>query len=264
MGDYGSVAPKSILKAKGNDEHPTEIANLFGKRLVIAQETKPGMKLRVDLVKAMTGETLMTGRFMRQDYFTFRLTHKMILMTNNLPVINDQSDSIWDRVHLIEWPTRIPRENIDSHLTEKLKKEWPGILNWMIEGAERWVSNGFTLTPPAAIRNATEQYRIDSDPLSEFIDDCLDMDDEKAVTPCKELRARYDQWAAENNIKFPIGSRKFNASFRDRGKKIAVKWFSGKNVKCWYGIGLRNQGYVSEPFEPQNPVNIYEQASCRG
>jgi putative DNA primase/helicase len=35
MGDYASTAAPGLLMAKRNDQHPTEIADLLGKRLVV-------------------------------------------------------------------------------------------------------------------------------------------------------------------------------------------------------------------------------------
>lgn len=241
MGDYATVAPKDFLKVKKYEEHPTEIANLYGKRLVVAQETKPGMRLRIDLVKMMTGERQVTGRFMRQDNFTFNLTHKTILMTNNLPIIDDTSDSIWDRVHLLEWNVRIPDDQVDIHLTERLKREWPGILNWMLVGCRHWQEDAYKLLQPEAVKKATKTYRTESDPLSEFVAECCILDNENLLTPVKILRASYNKWAEENQVKFPIGSRRFNAYFRERGKQVEQKWLEAKNQKCWCGIGLQNE-----------------------
>ena len=43
----------------------------------------------------------------------------------------------------------IPAERRDPELSEKLKAEWPGILQWMIEGCADWQEFGLAL--PAVV-----------------------------------------------------------------------------------------------------------------
>ena len=50
----------------------------------------------------------------------------------------------------------IPAEAARPELGEKLKAEWPGILQWMIEGCPDWQE--FGLAPPAAVTDATAAY----------------------------------------------------------------------------------------------------------
>jgi putative DNA primase/helicase len=240
MGDYATTATKTLLaQSILSDEHPTEIADLYGRRLVIAQETKPHMKLRLDLVKAMTGDTKLKGRFMRQDFFEFEVTHKTILMTNNLPVIKETSDAIWDRVHLVEWPVRISDDQQDVNLLDKLKTEWPGILNWLIEGCIKWQEDG-QLLPTETIRERTLEYREESDPLADFVNERCILGASNLVTSMKELGAAYDQWVTDNEIKYPSSRRTLAAYFRERGKKTKNVRYCGKQTKCWIGVGLKS------------------------
>ena len=56
FGPYGMKAPKNLLMMAGNQErHPTELADLAGKRLVAAVETEEGQRLAEVLIKELTG-----------------------------------------------------------------------------------------------------------------------------------------------------------------------------------------------------------------
>jgi putative DNA primase/helicase len=85
-------------------------------------------KMRIGLVKKLTGNKYLKGRFMRQDYFQFERTHKTVLVTNNKPVVTETSNAVWRRLRLIPFEVIIPEERQDRHLTERLVAEWPGIL----------------------------------------------------------------------------------------------------------------------------------------
>ena len=61
---------------------------------------------------------------------------------------------------------------VDKHLAERTKAEWPGILAWMIEGCLEWQRIG--LSPPKAVTDATERYLESEDMLGEWMDECCD------------------------------------------------------------------------------------------
>lgn len=83
--DFSCAAPPSLLIDKKTESHPTELAGLFGKRLVIAQETNAGARLAEATVKQLTGGDTISARRMREDFWTFTPTHKVVLVTNHRP-----------------------------------------------------------------------------------------------------------------------------------------------------------------------------------
>jgi putative DNA primase/helicase len=164
-----------LLTVSRNREHPTEIADLYGKRLSIASETKKDDKLRAELVKSLTGDKYQKARFMHKDFFEFVQTAKVVLETNHLLAVDDTGDAIWDRVHYVKWAVSIPKEEWDTHLTKKLMEEWTGILHWAVAGCLKWQEDG-ALIPTEAICRHTEEYRNEQDPMPEFLQHCLESD----------------------------------------------------------------------------------------
>lgn len=175
LGDYAGKAARTLLTSSRNTEHSTEIADLSGKRLVTASETKKHDKLRVELVKSLTGDKYEKARFMHKDFFEFKQTATIILVTNHLLAIDETSNAIWNRIHKLGWEVVIPEEEWDTQLTEKLKDEWTGILRWAIVGCLHWLKDS-ALIPTGAIRQQTEQYRNEQDPMPEFLQHCLESD----------------------------------------------------------------------------------------
>lgn len=237
MGDYATIAPRTLLKASYNEEHSTEIAELMGMRLVIASETKKSMKLKTSLVKTMTGDARLKGRFMRQDNFTFDITHKTILMTQNLPIIDETTDAIWDRVHKVKWGVRIPENKQDHQLGNKLKAEWPHILGWLIKGCLQWQKDGY-VKPTDAIKQDTLEYRKDMHPLKDFLDEnCIEGEGkDEFFIPVTKLKKQFDDW--DTNKKKMV-SQDFNSYMVESGYTSSSKRVDGKPVKCWFGLRLR-------------------------
>lgn len=164
-GSYASVAAMDTFTSSRFDRHPTELASLFGARLVTAQETQEGRSWDEAKVKSITGGDPITARYMRQDFFTFTPQFKLLFAGNHKPRIHNLDDAMRRRFHLVPF-TVIPAVR-DMDLAEKLVEEWPSILAWAIEGCLEWQRIG--LAPPAVVREATEAYFIDEDPVGRWV-----------------------------------------------------------------------------------------------
>lgn len=235
MGPYAGPAPQGMLVETHQSQHSTDLAYLMGKRLIQYSETKEGSPLKVELIKQITGNQKLTARYMRQDNFSFEVTHKIIMETNHKPPISQDSEGIWRRIRLVPFEVQIPPEERDKKLFEKLTQEWPGILNWMLAGFLSWQNQG--LCNPMEVVTATESYRDDCDQLGDFINDACVQSTDHVVTVA-ELREAYERWCEKNGFKFPISPQKFNERFEQRGFKRCQKKHEGKNARVWLRIGL--------------------------
>ena len=68
--DFAIRANRDLFTAKKRDNHPTGIARLFGKRLVVCAETGQGDRLDEVLVKELTGGDKIAGRRMKEESAT--------------------------------------------------------------------------------------------------------------------------------------------------------------------------------------------------
>ncbi len=249
MGPYAEEAPEGLITVRKGDEHPTEIADLHGKRLIVASETEEGRKMRIGLVKKITGNKYLKGRFMRQDYFQFERTHKTVLVTNNRPIVAEASNAIWRRLRLIPFTVVIPESKQDKHLTEKLVAEWPGILAWAVRGCLDWQQRQCDLEFPQPVREATEQYRIDSDHVADFIAECcIDWrghEGQNMKTPKENVYLAYCSWCKSVGEDL-LTRNAFNSRMRIHGFEDRAAKMHGnpKTQKCWLNLTL--QGAVHD------------------
>jgi putative DNA primase/helicase len=167
--DYAIVAPPGLLFKKHSDAHPTAQASLFGMRLVVDLESAEGARLNETLVKQLTGSDRISARRMREDFWTFLPTHKLILCTNHQPTVGETKSAIWRRLKLVPFNVEIPEAEQRHDLPQLLRDEFPGILAWAVRGCVEWVSSG--LKTPEIIQTATSEYRDAEDMLGQFIKD---------------------------------------------------------------------------------------------
>jgi putative DNA primase/helicase len=245
MGEYAGKAPTEMLMQQQFAQHPTDIANLRGKRFVVASEVEDGCRWAESRLKDLTGGDVITARRMREDPFEFQQTFKLWLFGNHKPQMRGIDEGIQRRMRIIPFEVTIPpEERIPfSQLLAMLRAEMPGILNWALKGYVDWREKGLGL--PQAVRDATVAYFADNDIFQQFIDECCVLD---PMRSCKgvELWKRYCEWGLECGIK-PLGAR---GMYRVLGDKGIKKRAGHANVTMVDGIDLNRMetGRVGDDF----------------
>src|SRR5262249_33549555 len=239
LGDgYHTTAAIETFTTSATDRHPTELAGLRGARLVTAIETEEGRRWAEAKIKSLTGGDKIAARFMRQDFFEFTPQFKLIIAGNHKPALLTVHEAIRRRFHLVPFAVTIPPEERDQNLTDKLKAEWPGILQWMIDGCLAWQRDG--LNPPAAVRDATREYLEAEDAIATWMADRCTRDP-NAWESSTELFASWCGWAKTAGE--PIGSqRAFAQKLEERlepHRKKNGRGFRGvkinTGVEAWEG-----------------------------
>ena len=159
-GDYATSAPQGFLVV-GREKHPTELAMLQGRRLVITSEINEDTKFDEAKMKALTGGDTITARFMGKDFFDFSPSHTFLLLGNSQPKVETGGDSVWRRLRLIPFTHSVPED-------ERIA--------------------------------ATDAYRAEEDHLGRFIEDRCELGGGYlVVVDTSELRKAYDAWCREQH-----------------------------------------------------------------
>ena len=243
MGKLAWQAAPDLLLADRNRRHPTEQADLFGKRIIVCQETGEGRRFNETLVKQLTGGDAITARRMHEDFWSFDPTHKIWLSTNHRPEIKGTDYAIWRRVRLIPFAVQFSDESEprkDPDMEARLLAELPGILAWAIRGCLDWQKHGLGMAE--AVKAATASYQAESDVLAGWIADCCVVH-RSAKARASSLYRSYAEWC-EQSGEHPEPQRRWGSRLPERG------FHRYSNDGVWYrGIGLRTEG--TEGTEPE-------------
>ena len=213
LGDYAKVATMDAFTASQNDRHKTELAMLRGARLVVAQETEEGRRWAESRIKALTGGDPITANFMRQDHFTFMPQFKLLIAGNHKPGLRKVDDAMRRRMNLIPFTQTIGPNERDPNLPEKLKAEWPGILQWAVNGCSQWREVG--LAPPEAVTAATNEYLAEEDSGAIWLGECCKVDP-NLKTGASDLFASWKEWA-DRAGEYAGTQKSFSESLKSRG-----------------------------------------------
>jgi P4 family phage/plasmid primase-like protien len=235
---YCTAAPELLMCHRG-DRHPTEMADLFGKRLVVCSETPESGRLNETLCKLLTGGDRLKARRMREDFWEFTPSHKLFLVTNHLPEVPGGGHGTWRRLRVIQFSRTFTEKEQDKQLPDKLQAEASGILNWCIYGYRAWQQGG--LNPPQCVLLATRDYQVEEDVVGQFIDTCCAKGTEERIS-ATALYTNFKLWRKKCGVKdvdMPT-QRAFgngmNAHGFERGKSNGVKVYKGITMRQgWEG-----------------------------
>jgi len=249
--DYYSTQNSGLLTLELKGATP-ELARLLGRRMVTISETPDGLEIRDGLVKSLTGGDRVVARQLFKDVIEFDPTHKLQIFTNHRPVIKGQDEGIWRRVILLNYPKRWgdPAEVAagqadyvkDINLDAALAEEAPGILCWLIEGAQEWYARG--LDVPETIRASTARYRTEQDIMQLFVSERLTADPEARIAlsgTTGALFPAYQGWCRANGH-HSLGRVRFCQEIeRIAPYAVETKWMEGRMpLKGYTGLKLND------------------------
>jgi putative DNA primase/helicase len=253
LGDYAMTADfDSFVKRRRDSGGPrSDIARLATARLVASIEVDRGEKLAEGLVKGLTGGDTITSRFMYEEYFEFRPPFKLWLVANHKPAVDDDDDAMWRRIIRVPFDHVIPKERRDPTVKKSLcdpTEAGPAILAWAVQGCLDWQRLG--LRVPHAIEEATEAYRLEMDPLQDFVSDCCVLTP-LAWTTSAQLREAYDRWLAET------GQRRLTD--REMTHRLRLRDCTPEKrcgMRGWSGIGLADRLLDWEERDASDPSEV--------
>lgn len=232
MGTYSGMISADALTAGCRRNVKPELAEVKGKRILIAAELEEGMRLSTSIVKQLSSTDEIEGEKKYKDPFKFKPTHTLVLYTNHLPKVGAMDTGIWRRLIVIPFNASIMGNGEIKNYAKYLQDNaGPYIVKWIIEGAQKAIKANFKLKLPECVREAIERYKADNDWMSHFLEDCCEVGDgleEKSG----ELFASYRAYCARTG-EFPRSTTEFYTSIEQRG------FVRHKRKNGRYVIGLR-------------------------
>ena len=240
-----------MIRSKlGSNGANSDIARLKSARFVTSEEPTEGVRLNEGLLKQLTGGSKVTCRYLYGDEFEYTPEFKIWIATNHKPVIRGTDFGIWRRIKLIPFEVNIPKDKVDKNLKYKLRKEFPQILAWAVEGCLKWQKYG--IEDPECVVEATKEYKQEMDLIAGFIDQCIiiDYENENKIIAA-DLFALYSKWAKANH-EYEMSSKKFfvEATKKLPDKKKTAKGIMYENIKMTdYARSLIGIQYKIEDFK---------------
>ena len=222
LGPYAWDAGMTAFMDMGKTQpHEEALAELAGRRMVTASETKERLKLNEQRLKGLSHGDMMSARHMHKSRFEFQPVCTIWLSANHRPRVDDDSDGFWRSARMIPFLRQFLGEERDKMLAKKLKEEAEGILAWAVLGCLKWQRDG--LGDAESVSKATLEWKGDADPLAEFVETrCLTGEGLEASGSA--LWGAYCDWCESERL--PSRERITRAMF---GRRMAER-FTAKHL----------------------------------
>lgn len=157
-----------------NIDKPFSVVQMDGKLANIVEET-PNGEINSEIFKAIIGGGFVTAARKGFDEYSLRVNARFVFACNDMPIFKDKNESMLDRLLFIPFKVYIEEKNRDTNIYAKFVPEYPGILNWAIEGAKMVLADRNIETTKASAL-LKEEYRKETDPFYAWFDDCIEID----------------------------------------------------------------------------------------
>lgn len=176
LGTYSGTISADALTVGCKRNVKPEMAELKGKRLVIAAELEEGMRLNTSIVKQLCSTDEVSAEKKYKDPFKYVPTHTLVLYTNHLPRVGANDDGTWRRLIVIPFNAKISGKGDIKNYSDFLAEKAGGaVLSWIIDGAKKAIKNDYKLKSPKVVQDAINRYRENNDWLSSFIEECCEV-----------------------------------------------------------------------------------------
>jgi len=212
--DHASTVASDILLTKpGQTQHPTGLTDLYGKRFILSVEPDVNKALAEALIKSITGRDRIRARRMNEDFWEFKPTHTIFLACNHKPTLVGTDEGIKRRIKPVPFMVKFSKPN--KEIPELLKSEASGILNWIVEGAEAYMTRPNSFDLPEKAQEFKDSYLAEQDRLREFFEDCVE-DAHGERVESSLLWKTYMSWCNENGDD-TVSRKAFGIMVEERG-----------------------------------------------
>lgn len=255
---YCAAAPAEIFFKRNQRTQAgaatAHLQTLKATRICYKEETDPTEALNTELLKMVTGESIISSRGLYEKKFVnFESMAFPILLCNHKPDIDVDDYALLRRIIVIPFTNTYcsPDDPVnpydksnkqhrlrDNDLKRKLMTEecLSQLLTWLVRGAVKWYTSSGLPERPSLITDALEQYRDDNDTLGQFITERYDKDASYHVS-ASDFRMTYTV-ATSAKIK----QTELADAMKRRGFRYGQHRVNDKTIRVYFGLRCKG-GY---------------------
>ena len=188
------------------------------------------------VIKGLTGGDTMVAENKFERPFNLQNTAKLIFSANKAPRLSEDSDAIWRRLVIVDFPNQFLGVKADSNLVDKLTtpEELSGLLNAALEALQR-LRQQKAFTVGTSMESVRRKYLLNSNPVPIFIEERCEKDIKASITK-DELYDAFLQFCEDTGIAI-LGKKAFGA--RLNAMSIATEAQDNWHNHTWRGLKLR-------------------------
>lgn len=241
-GNYATIRIKAFEK----DSYLSTIVN---KPLVIGDDNdkKDEIEKAENFKTAVTGDALpINPKFISP--FSYRPTCLMVQSFNGLPTIRDNSDATYRRIRVLKFNKHYE----ENGTNRKVKDEYINnkeLLEWIVKTAIQVPIDGILIKTNES-NEVLKQNKIDSDPILQFIDECV-ISTKGIFRPFDDTYRVFKNWYKDRGKRISDlpEYREFNKSMKSYGFRSGPRKVKNRSTTCWINLKLNSDCDSLPDFE---------------
>lgn len=243
---YGKISADALTTNCKRNVKP-ELAELRGKRLIIASESQEGARLAESQIKELCSTDDIKAEKKYKDPFEFTPTHTLVLYTNHLPKVKGTDDGIWRRIIVIPFNHKFTKgdEDIKNYSDYLFENAGGYVLSWVIEGAKKAFENDFKIPVPRVVSDAINKYKKENDWFGAFLEERCEVGNDYKCGSMECYQA-FREYSLSINER-PKSTIEFYTELERHGfLRKQVKNLEGKRQIFVYGLRLKNVDIIGD------------------
>jgi P4 family phage/plasmid primase-like protien len=257
LGSYYQVL--DIAQLTAYDKNPksanSSLATCQFARCVMTTEPetdKSADTLKIGLIKKLTGNDIITARFLNQNSFSYKPKFTLCLQCNELPKLSKKDDAIQKRLKCINFPFQFVSQNQtelspnqrtgDPNLKNKIQNDTDYRNGFLLKCIQSWIETNGIFYETQEVLNNTEKYFKQQNPIYDWFFDNYELDDKILENDGYNSKSVWELYIYDHNIenKIPLSLKKFTDLLNS-----IVKATKGRN-KNYYKIKKISE-YQNDP-----------------
>jgi|GEM_PF-3402729 len=220
LGSYAMQIPSACLMVYKNPQSKDVLAQLSGKRLVIASEVDSSAHFDEALLKQLTGDEFISARPLYKNTFSFPRTFKLIIAGNHRPQLRTDDSAMRSRMKICEFKQDFSGDRGDPNLKSTLTNELGAVLQWLIDGNRMIQKRGY-LGMCSHVENQVDDYFQAQATVESWMREQIRNipDDGRAIQKWPQgsfLYKNYKAWCEMNGI-YPFNTARWSDALRRNG-----------------------------------------------
>lgn len=233
FGDYAEMFPSDAITTAGRNDASYHLASLRGVRLALAAELEAGKTLSAASLKQFCSTDKIRARQIYREPITFTPSHSSVIFANCLPAVSETDTGTWRRLCVVPLQAQfLGSGEVKNYGDYLLRTAGNAILGWIVQGAQLFKEQGFSLVQPAAVQAATADYKRNSDLVLRFLEDRCSFDAESEVA-ASVLQEEFRRFVKDLGASAISG-----AEFKRRCSGYRVQWHRDRTGKYFRGVRL--------------------------
>lgn len=172
------------------------LASMVGCSLNLAAENN-ATRINSEIFKAVVSGDVIEINRKYKPALNISLSTKLVCLFNELPDCIDASYGYFRRLLIIPFNNTFKGDEIDVNLSEKLKVELSGILNWSLAGLKRLRANDYKFTDSKLCNQVLAEYKDSINPVACFFESLFVVNEDMQIRK-SDIFKIYEDFCKEN------------------------------------------------------------------